>query len=87
MQELVPDANERIYYGVPTVKVNGFDVLHYAAYKNHISLIVGYELAEYLLNHFPQYLYTKATVKFLHKNDLPIDFIKNVFEMVLKNVK
>ena len=83
-KELVPDADERVYFGVPTIKVNGLDVLHYAAYKNHISLIVGYDLAEYLMKHFPQYLYTKATVKFPHKNDLPIEFIKNVYEMILQ---
>ena len=82
IQDLIPGAHERLYYAIPTISINGKDALHYAAYKKHISLIVGYDFVEYLMKHFPQYQYTRATVKFPHKDDFPIDFIEEVCKMI-----
>ena len=44
------DIGERVYFGIPTVSMAGKDILHYAAYKHHISLIVGYDWADFLKN-------------------------------------
>ena len=48
VEERLPTASERIYYGIPTVERDGRIVMHYAAYKNHISIIVCYELVAFL---------------------------------------
>lgn len=76
-----PDCTERIYFGMPTVEKAGKIILHYAAYKKHISLIVGYELAAYLAATYPQYRYTRATVIFPDDAPLPEAFIDEVCAM------
>lgn len=71
-----PNAMERIYYGIPTVETDGKIILQYAAYKNHISLLVGNILPAILKEQFPQYKYTDYTVVFPDKEPFPEDFCK-----------
>jgi len=80
--EKFPNASERIYYGIPTVELDGKIILHYAAYKNHISIIVCYELAALLQEKYPQYQYTRATVIFTDNKPFPYEFIKEICTML-----
>ncbi len=76
--ERYPKATERIYYGIPTVEADGKIILQYAAYKAHISLLVGKILASVLKEKYPQYDYTDYTVVFPDKKPFPADFIKEI---------
>ena len=40
IQEIAPDATEKISYGIPTFYLNG-NLVHFAAYKNHIGFYPG----------------------------------------------
>jgi len=82
VSDVLGDVKERVYYGIPTVSLNGKDVMHYAGYKNHVSLIVGYDLADFLKSQYPQYKYTRATIIFPHKDPLPEEMVRTVLEMV-----
>ena len=77
-----PDAQERIYYGIPTVECGGKIVLQYAAYKNHVSLLVGNVLPAILKEKYPHYSYTEYTVVFLDKEPFPKDFLKEICDML-----
>ena len=33
----VPDAEEKIGYGIPTYKVNGKNLVHFGGFKNHVG--------------------------------------------------
>jgi uncharacterized protein YdhG (YjbR/CyaY superfamily) len=35
---MVPDAEEVIGYGIPTLKYKGKNLIHFAAFKNHLSI-------------------------------------------------
>ena len=80
--ERFPDATERIYYGIPTIESDGKIVLHYAAYKNHVSLIIGVPLTEFLKEKYPQYRYTEYTVIFPDKEPFPEEFVKEIIGML-----
>lgn len=82
--EHLPHAEERIYYGIPTITTDGKDILFYVAYKNHISLIIGYDLTDFLKSHYPQYQYTRATIKFPHADAFPHDMVGEIC-MLLKD--
>ena len=83
VHEKFPNATERIYYGIPTVEQNGKIILHYAAYKNHVSAIVGYDLGAFLQEKYPEYQYTRATVIFPDKEPFSEDFVKEVCDFLI----
>ena len=78
------DASERIYYGIPTVEKDGKIILQYAAYKKHISLLVGNVLPAILKEKYPQYSYTDYTVVFPDKEPFPENFVKEICEILGK---
>jgi uncharacterized protein YdhG (YjbR/CyaY superfamily) len=78
------NAEERIYHRVPTLKFNGKDVLNYGAYKDHITLWLGYPMIDYLKNEYPQYNYTKTTIQFTHLDCFPNELIREIFENVAR---
>ena len=80
--DVFKDAEERIYFSMPTIKADGKDLLHYAAYKKHISLIVGYEMVPILKNNYPDYGYTRATIQFLHTEPFPEEIIYEICVMI-----
>lgn len=84
MSESFPGATERIYFGIPTVDLDGKIILQYAAYKKHISLIIGSDFSALLKERYPQYSYTDYTVLFPDKEPFPEDFIKEIFGMLDK---
>ena len=82
---IFPNAEEMVYYGMPTVSSNGKYVLGYAAYKNHISLIIGTGLSHFLKTQYPQYQYTPHTIKFPHSEGFPEALIKEICELINSN--
>ena len=76
--EVFAGAEERIYFAVPTFKVNGKDIMNYAAYKSHVSLIVGYDLIFLLKDKYPQYQYTRATIKFPNTEAFPEELVREI---------
>lgn len=80
--EKFPNATERIYYGIPTMEVDGKIKLQYAAYKNHISLLVGNILPRVLKEKYPEYCYTDYTVVFPDKEPFPESFVKEICGML-----
>lgn len=79
--------NERIYFGMPTVTVNGKEMMAYAAYKGHISIIVGYDWVDFLKIQFPQFHYTRSTITFQHKDPFPDDVIQVICELLKQSLK
>lgn len=39
--QVVPDADEVISYDMPTLDLNGKHLIHFACYKNHMSIFPG----------------------------------------------
>lgn len=77
-----PDATERIYYGIPTVELDGKIILQYAACKSHISLLVGNALPKILREKYPQFNYTDYTVIFPDKEPFPDALLEEICTML-----
>ena len=71
-------AEETIYHRVPTFMIDGRDVLSYGAYKDHITLYIGYDMADFLKNVYPQYRYTKSALQIPHGDGFPGRLIQEV---------
>jgi len=75
--EIIPEASEKISYGIPTFYLNG-NLIHFAAYKNHIGFYPGASGIEKFKNEISKYKNSKGAVQFPLNQDLPIDLIKQI---------
>lgn len=69
--EVVPDAEEVISYGVPTIKYKGKYVVYFAAFKGHMSL---YPASDGLVKEVPElapFRKAKGTLHFTEDNQIP----------------
>lgn len=76
---LAPDAVECISYGIPTFKLNG-NLIHFAAYRQHIGLYPGAAGIQHFANRFGDYTYSKGAVQFPLDQPLPKALIQEIIE-------
>ncbi len=76
------NVEEKVYYGCPTIYVNGNGIMFYGAYKDHVSICVGYDWIDFLKGQFPQFRYTRATIKFQHKDSFPQEVVQAICELL-----
>ena len=87
VREVAPDAGERISYAIPAFTVGGKVFVFMAAWKEHVSLyplpqgdpVVDAALAPYAVS--------KGTVKFRHRDPLPLDAVRLVVEAKLREAE
>lgn len=73
-----PDAEECIRYGIPTFQLNGKNLVHFAAYKNHIGFYPTPSGIDAFKNQLSSYEYSKGTVKFPLERDIPYRLIEEM---------
>jgi uncharacterized protein YdhG (YjbR/CyaY superfamily) len=76
-----PDAEEVIAYGIPTFKLSG-NLVHYAAFKNHMSFFPGSTLHnEAFKDELAGFKVAKGTIQFTPGNPLPEDLVRRIVQM------
>ena len=80
MLQQVPASTEAIKYGMPTVIFRGKNMIHFAAFKNHIGIFPGPATIVTLAGHLKNLKTSKGTIQIPHKMDLPVELIKLVVE-------
>lgn len=80
----IPNGEESISYGIPTIKIDGKYVIYFAGYENHVSL---YPLpkAEELQEAIKPYIAGKGTLKFPLNKPLPLELIEKVIKAKLED--
>jgi uncharacterized protein YdhG (YjbR/CyaY superfamily) len=88
VKKLAPTAVETISYGMPTFKLNGKNLVHFAGYKNHIgfyptpSALVAFE------KELSIYKTSKGTAQFELDKELPIKLIEEMIKYrIEENIK
>ncbi len=77
LQQMVPNAKEKISYGIPTFTLNG-NLIHFAGYKNHIGLYPGSKAIEIFAEDLKNYPTSTGTVQFPIDKPLPMVLIKKI---------
>ena len=77
IQKAAPDAAEAISYAIPTFKLNG-NLVHFAAYKNHIGLYPAPRGDAGFKRELAQYEGGKGTVQFPLDQPVPYDLITRI---------
>ncbi len=74
----VPEAEEAISYQIPTFKLNGRNLVHFAAYKNHIGFYPTSSGIEAFKKELSPYKGAKGSVQFPLKEPIPYDLAKKI---------
>ncbi|QQR76523.1 DUF1801 domain-containing protein [Candidatus Nomurabacteria bacterium] len=88
-KKLVPKGEEAIRYGMPTMQIDGKNLLHYAAMKAHF----GFYPAPSGIIAFKSELdkagieYSKGCIRFPYNKPLPVSLITKIIKFRLKEEK
>lgn len=86
LQEEFPDSIEKISWRMPTYwqKEN---LIHFAAFKNHVSIFPGGEASTVFANELEGYKTAKGTIQFPLNKPIPYDLIRKIARWRLSQVQ
>lgn len=84
--ELIPEANEAIKYGIPTILYHG-NLVHYAAFKNHIGLYPTPSGMDAFSEELAAYKQGKGSVQFPFAEPLPVALIKKIVQFRIQELR
>ena len=84
VREVIPSAEERISYGMPTFTLGGRSIVHVAAWKRHVSLYPVPDTDEELANEAAPYRSGQGTLRFPLDRPLPLPLIRRVVERLVQ---
>lgn len=80
IQKVAPEAKEKIGYGIPTFTLNGKNLVHFAAYEDHIGFYPGSTPISDFARDLEGYKTSKGTVQFPLDKPIPYDLIEKITE-------
>lgn len=84
IKKIVPEAQEKISYGIPTFTLDG-NLIHYAAFKNHIGLYPGSAAIAAFKKELAGYRTSKGTVQLPSNAPVPCALIERVVRFRIKD--
>ncbi|HYF66941.1 MAG TPA: DUF1801 domain-containing protein [Ohtaekwangia sp.] len=78
IKKAAPGAKEDIKYAIPTFTVNGSNLVHFAAFKNHIGFYPAPSGITEFKKELAAYLGGKGSLRFPKDEPLPLALIKKV---------
>ena len=79
-----PNAVEAISYQIPTFKLNGKNLVHFAAFKNHIGFYPVPSGIEAFKKELSPYKQGKGSVQFPFDKPVPFDLVKKIVSYRVK---
>ena len=83
IRSLVPDGEECISYGIPTIDLDGKHVVHFAGFKNHVSVYPLVDTDPELEAALAPYRGGRGTAKFPLDQPLPYDLIEQMVRFLV----
>ncbi len=83
---VAPEAEESINYQIPTYKTKGKNMVHFAAFKNHIGFYPSPSGILAFKEELSKYKTSKGAVQFPLKEELPIHMIMEMVRFRLKEM-
>jgi uncharacterized protein YdhG (YjbR/CyaY superfamily) len=84
IRKAAPDAVETISYQIPTFKLNGKNLVHFAAWKDHIGFYATPSGNAAFKKELSRYKVAKGSIQFPLKEPIPYDLVA---KMVLFRMK
>ena len=83
IRQAAPEAGEKISYRIPTITLHG-NLIHFAAFKNHIGLYPGSAAIEAFREELLDYRTAKGTIQFQLDRPIPVALIGKIVEYRVK---
>lgn len=77
IREAIPEAEERISWGMPTFW-KGRNLIHFAAAKKHIGIYPGPEAVESFTPRLTDYQTSKGAIRLPNDKELPVQLIAEI---------
>jgi len=91
IKSTIPDVEECIKYAMPTFMFKNKNLIHFAAYKNHIGIYPGPEVIVIFEKELSNYKTSKGAIQIALSSEPPLDLIKNIVNYrkskILQNTK
>jgi uncharacterized protein YdhG (YjbR/CyaY superfamily) len=84
LKEEVPEAKEKISYQMPTLTLNGSNLIYFAAFKKHIGIYPPVNGDENLMEKLAPYLGEKGNLRFPLSEPIPVSLIRKVAKARVK---
>ena len=78
IQKAAPDAVEAISYQMPTLKLNGKNLVHFAAWKNHIGFYPLPSGIDAFQEELSLYKNSKGSIQFPMDKPVPFDLVEKI---------
>ena len=86
IQKSAPGAEEAMSYGIPTFKLNGKNLVHFSAFKEHIGFYPTPSGIEKFKKELSVYEGAKGSVKFPLNKPIPYALITKIVQFRVKEV-
>jgi uncharacterized protein YdhG (YjbR/CyaY superfamily) len=84
IKEVAPEAEEAIKYQMPTFVLKGINLVHFAAFKNHIGFYPVPTGIEKFKKELSAYKTSKGAVQFPLDKPLPLELIRKIVKFRVK---
>lgn len=84
IHEVAPDAVEAISYQIPTFKLHGKNLVHFAAFKDHLSFFPTSSPIEPFKEKLSPYKTSRGTIQFPIDQSIPFDLIREIVQFRVK---
>ncbi len=84
---LAPEATEAISYDLPTFKLNGRNLIHFGAWKDHVGIYPVPSGTDAFNKELAPYLKGKGTIQFPFSKPLPYPLLKQIVALRIEDVE
>jgi uncharacterized protein YdhG (YjbR/CyaY superfamily) len=78
IHKAAPGAEEAIRYGIPTFRLDGSNLVHFAAFKDHLSFFPTSSGVVKFMEELSSYKLSKGTIQFPLNGPLPYDLVERI---------
>lgn len=78
LASLIPDGDEVMRYGIPTIQLDGKNIVHFGGYNTHIGFYPGSKVIAHFAKELAEYKTAKGTVQFSLDEKLPLPLIRSM---------
>jgi len=77
LRKALPDAEERISWGMPTYR-GKYNIIHFAAHKKHLGVYPGDKAIEHFADRLTGYRTSKGAIQFPYDKPVPLELIAEI---------
>lgn len=83
IKKVAPKSEEAISYGIPTLKLNGKNLVHFAGYEKHVGFYPGSKAVLKFAKEIATYKSAKGSIQFPIDKKMPLSLISKIVKFAV----